>query len=151
HVRCCHRAQRITREHSNSGCTSLLPQLQRVAHIGGGEEIDALAPFDALPHQPRRSELGTHCATMLGLIISSDLGHDFAQTPSTVQYQFLAASSTAQDPAQQERGKTPVDHTPDHSSGYHNTCLLCCKMASHTFLCASCTIGSIVGTVSGVN
>jgi hypothetical protein len=63
-----------------------------MAHIGGGEKIDALAPFDALPHQPRGSKVGAHCPTMLGLVIGSNVCYDFAQAPSTRQYQFLAAS-----------------------------------------------------------
>src|SRR5215475_11686226 len=103
-----------------------------MAHIGGGEEIDPLAPFDALPHQSRGSKLGAHRPTVPGLVISSDLGHDFTQAPSAKQDQFLAAGCTAQDPAQQERCKTPVNHTSDHSPGCHNTCLLCCKIRGMT-------------------
>ena len=151
----CHSAQRIAREHGNSGRTPLLPQLQGMAHICRGEEIDALAPFDALPHQSRRSKLGTHCSTMPGLVIGSDLGHDFTQAPSAKQYQFLTASRTAQDPAQQESCQTPVDHTSDHSSGCHNTRLLCCKMgvcsrACHASLDAASNTVHVLHAQSGV-
>ena len=79
------RTQRITREHSNRGRTPLLSQLQGMAHICRGKEIDPLAPFDALPHEPGGSKLGAYCPPIPGLVIGSDLRHDFTQAPSAKQ------------------------------------------------------------------
>ena len=70
---------------------SLPAQLQRMPHIGGGEEIRALAILDALAQDARWAEIGSDVDPDSLLVARADLADDLAQAAGGENPQTLGS------------------------------------------------------------
>jgi hypothetical protein len=59
-------------------CAAIFQQLERVAHIGRGEQVHVLTLLDALTHQAGRAEIGDDGRARRLFVAFVDFGHYLA-------------------------------------------------------------------------